>query len=173
MRLIDADEFRRWAASKQILARRDGHPTDMHFGPKPFRVAWPWPRAQGWTRPWYLADFIFDAVQAAGLQRPDGWYLWPRYGNWNYGSNAPFYRVRNTLLKGLGIPVPYEGAADFAESEVDAAAAAVFARCFIMDDCEGVAPDHVYVYPHHGQLSLYFVDEELTWVEAASPEPVG
>jgi hypothetical protein len=40
----------------------------------------------------------------------------------------------------------------------------------MMDDAEGTVADHVYVFPDHGRLGLYFVDEELTWVLATSRE---
>jgi hypothetical protein len=41
-----------------------------------------------------------------------------------------------------------------------------------MDDTVGTVDDHVYVFPDHGRLGLYFVDEELTWVLATTREPL-
>jgi hypothetical protein len=35
------------------------------FGPKPIQFAWPWPRPQGWTRGWWLAEFILATIEAA------------------------------------------------------------------------------------------------------------
>jgi hypothetical protein len=75
-------------------------------------------------------------------------------------------------LRGLGIRVDDLGAAHFGDAEVDSLAAAVYACCFMFDDCEGTASDHFHLFPDHGQLGLYFVDEEMFWTLAASKEPV-
>src|SRR5262245_50755323 len=40
------------------------------------------------------------------------------------------------------------------------------------DDCQGTASDHFDVFPHQGQLGLYFVDEEMLFARAASKEPL-
>jgi hypothetical protein len=65
-----------------------------------------------------------------------------------------------------------QGAAHFGDTEGDALAAAVYACCFMFDDCEGTASDHFDVFPDHGQLGLCFVDEEMFWAQAAHKEPL-
>jgi hypothetical protein len=169
MRLLDPTGLREWAGRRNLVwsgrCRQSPVP-----GLERVRFAWPWPRPYGWSRPWQLVEFIQAAVRASSLREPGGWYLWPNDGSWHAGGAQPSYRVRNALLGGLGIPVGFEGAAAFEAAESDALAAAVFACCFMMDDAEGTVADHVYVFPDHGRLGLYFVDEELTWVLATSRE---
>ena len=164
MRMVDRRGLQHWAEDHGLVWSAEYRRCPV--GERPVRFAWPWPRPQGWSRAWYLADFIHAALSASLIDQPGGWYLWPNDGWWHEGGKEPYYRVRNAILGGLGIPMGFEGAADFAREEIDALAAAVFARCFMMDDCQGTVTDHVYVFPHHARLSLYFVDEELTWVEA-------
>lgn len=171
MRLTDLHDLRHWAERKNLVWTGQYRQCPVS-GLSPVQFAWPWPRPHGWSRPWQLADFLHAAVGASSLQHPGGWYLWPNDGRWYSGGPEPYYRVRNAILAGLGIPVDFEGAAHFEEAEVDALAAAVLARCFLMDDCAGTVADHVYVFPHHGRLGLYFVDEEMIWVLAATREPL-
>jgi hypothetical protein len=171
MRLLSEQDFRGWAAGRPLLWREEW-PQRPQFGPKPAQFAWPWPRPQGWTQHWRLAEFILAALGASSLGQSGGWYLWPRNGKWQQGGNESFYGIRNAILRGLGIHVGDLGAAHFEDTETDALAAAVYACCFMFDDCEGTASDHFDVFPHHGQLGLYFVDEEMFWALAEHKEPV-
>src|SRR5947209_5824701 len=121
-----------------------GDPPDIpRFGSSQREFAWPWPKPEGHTRPWQLTDLIVAAIQAGSLHESSGFYLWPPYGRWLGGGNEPWYRVRNAFLEGLGIPTGFEGAAFFSDDEADRAAAAVFARCFMIDACIGDASDDV------------------------------
>jgi hypothetical protein len=171
MRVIDTREFRSWTDQRGLLWREEW-PQRPEFGLNPVECAWPWPRPQGCTRHGWLADFILAAMTAAALEQPGGWYLWPRDGRWKAGGNQPYYRVRNAILGGLGIRVGNHGAAHFKVGEADDLAAAMYACCFMFDDCEGSAADQFDVFPQHGQLGLHFVDEEMFWAQAASKEPL-
>jgi hypothetical protein len=120
-----------------------------------------------------LADLILAAVRASSLGEAGGCYLWPPFGSWSSGGGRPFYRIRNAFLEGLGVPTGFQGASYFSDGESDRVAAAVFARCFMIDDQVGDSGDDAYVYPSHGRLYLHFDDEELIWGQAADPEVLG
>jgi hypothetical protein len=172
VQLIDLAGLRHWAERRNLTWSGQYRRCPLLFGPNPIQFAWPWPRPQGRIRSWWLADFILAGVKVSALQDLGGWFLWPNDGRWLEGGKDPYYRVSNAVLNALGIPLGFEGAAHFETAEVAALAAAVFARCFMMDDSVGTVADHVYVFPDHGRLGLYFVDEELTWVLAATREPL-
>ena len=170
MHLIDCRTFHHWAEEKG-LGWEEGRVAPS-FGPAHRQSPWPWPKTNGYVRPWELADLIVAAIQAAALNAEGGFYLWPPHGRWFWESDRPFYRISNALLGGIGIPAGFEGAAYFAEEEADALAAAVFARCFMIDEYEGNAQDDAFVYPDLGRLYVHFDDEEITWGMAADPEPL-
>lgn len=171
MRLIGEDKFRVWAASRGLLWQSEW-PQRPQFGSKPLQFAWPWPRPQGWTRHWWLAEFILAVIEASSIGQSGGWYLWPHNGEWRPGGSEQYYRLRNAMLRGLGVQVGEPGAAYFSEGELDSLAAAAYAGCFMFDDCQGTAPDQFHVFPDHGQIGLYFVDEEMVWVLAATKKPL-
>jgi hypothetical protein len=171
MRMIDIQGLRDWSAQRGLFWHEEW-PQRPAFGPDAIKIAWPWPRPHGWTRPWQLAEFLLASVRAVSFGEPGGWYLWPRNGRWTAGGSQPYYRVRDALLGGIGIHAGDQGAALFEGSEGDALAAAIFACCFMFDDCEGTASDHFDVFPLHGQLGLYFVDEEMYWATTATKEPL-
>jgi hypothetical protein len=133
---------------------------------------WSWPKADGHTRPWELANLIVDALKAATPNQTGGFYLVPPYGHWWPGDGDSYYRIRDAILTSLGIPLDFEGVAHFSHAETDRLAAAVFARCFMVDDRQGSAADDVFVYPSHGRLYLHFDDEEITWGMAATGQPL-
>jgi hypothetical protein len=111
-------------------------------------------------------------VEAAALGEAGGFYLCPPHGRWCPGDGRRFYRIRNALLEDIGIPTNFEGVAFFGGNEPDRLSAAIFARCFMVDDCVGDASDDVFVYPSHGRLYLHVDDEEITWAMAARGDPL-
>jgi hypothetical protein len=168
VQLLDRASFRRWVESKGMCWSHC--PVAPSFGRSERAFGWPWPKPAGHTRSALLSDLILAAIQAASLKETGGFYLWPPYGRWTPGGDQPWYRVRNAILEGLGIPTGFEGAAYFSDGEVNQVAATVFARCFMIDDCIGDSSDDVFVYPGHGRLYLHSDDEELIWGQAAETE---
>jgi hypothetical protein len=144
------------------------------FSSKDLESPWPWPRDKddGFTRRWELANLIVDALEAATLKEGGGFYLFPPNGQWGRSDASQFYRIRDAILTSLGIPANFEGAAFFSDNELDRLAAAVFSRCFMVDDCVGDVGDDAWVYPCHGRLYLHFDDEEITWGKATDKEPL-
>ena len=130
---------------------------------------WPWPKGEGFTPRWELANFIIDVLEASALGESGGFYLCPPHGHWNHGSEYQrdsywrYYRIRDAILTNLGIPAQFAGAVFFSHSEQDKLATTVFARTFMIDDRAGDCSDDVWVYPSHGRLYLHFDDEEITW----------
>jgi len=174
MRLLDVSGFRQWAEHKGLGWEQGPHAPCFGVAERGVSSPWPWPKPEGYARPWQLADLIVGAIRAAAFDETGGFYLWPTYGNWAWGraDDEPFYRVRNAILHAAGIPVGFEGAAYFSDAEPDALAACVFACCFMIDDCVGDAGDDSFIYPGHGRLYLHFDDEEIVWGMAASNGPL-
>lgn len=168
MQLLDLPGFRRQIESWEMRWERGS--AAPRFGSDELESPWPWPKDEGFTRRWELANLIVDALEAAALGEAGGFYLCPPYGQWHPNDLGQFYRIRDAILASLGIPTGFEGVAFFSDGELDRLAAAVFARCFMIDDRMGDGGDDAFVYPGHGRLCLHFDDEEITWAMAARRE---
>jgi hypothetical protein len=174
MRLLDRDTFRQWTDGTALRWTEDYAYQDCPtFGAGEKSTPWPWPKPEGHTRPSVFADFIGAAVRAASLDKSGGFYLWPLCGLWTPGSDQwPVYRLRNLLLERLGVPIGFTGCLYFlAEQDIELLTA-IYTRCSILDEDLGDGTDDVVLYPSHGELSLHFHHEEITWALAASAEPL-
>jgi len=142
------------------------------FGPDEWESRWWWPQLKGesMSRPYKLAMFILDALEAAIPER-EGLVVSPQNGEWSRGDEAVF-RVSDSIIGSIGIPKNHEGAAHFAADEIEKAAAVVFARCFLIDEYIGDGTDDTWVYLEHGRFYLYFGHDQITQAFAREEAPL-
>lgn len=131
------------------------------------------PREQ--ARFWVLPSdpVMWPHFVATLLHCLDEWhygFLWPRAGKWPDPEKSHLYseRVRDVILRGVGIPAGWAGSIRFSRDEKDALLAATYAflafgRC---------VDDDLFFVPDHGRQLLQTDHHDVIHVECSSGERV-
>ncbi len=169
MRLIELAEFEVWTRDRDLIRSPDGR--CFEFASPAHESVWQWPDFDNEVyNPPLLARYVADNVEAAMLGQPGGAYLFPAGGTWNRQSfvseDDP---VRNVVLEKCGFEFEFAGAVYFEAEEFDSLVAVIFARGFLFPDFTD-GGDDLYLYPAHGDLYMWFDDDEMVGAFSRSTE---
>ena len=147
MELISPDEFLEWSRRRSIEPdKRYAPPQCLVYVLKArHHRFWEVPE-----RPAAIPYFVSHLL--VGLGRWSHCHVWPRGGVWPQaeGTDRPDDRVRDVMLRGVGIPGGFEGAVRYGEDELDRLITVVFAQLLF----GWSVPDDLFVIPDHGRQFL-------------------